>query len=211
MKRFLSLLAVAAVSLLLAVEASAQFGFVFGLTSSSVRMSQEDAISLYHAGVTSKIPLGSGFAIQPSLLYQVKGANVGHLDTASDEDFKVKTGFVELPVALQWGPRFAAFRPYVFGEPFIGYRVSSTDKGNASFQDWTRQAKNKFEYGFGLGAGMDIADHIQLSVQWFNNLGVMFSETSKASDTSDASDASAESLEGIKNFEGIKFSLAIFF
>ena len=202
MKRLLSLLAVAAVSLLLAVEASAQFGFVVGLTSSSVRMSKEDAISLYHAGITGKIPLGSGFSVQPSLLYQVKGANVGHLDTATDEDFKVKTGFVELPVALQWGPRFSSFRPYVFGEPFIGYRVSSTDKGNASFQDWTRQAKNKFEYGVGLGAGMDIADHIQLSVQWFNNLGVMFN---------DSSNASAESLEGVKNFEGIKFSLAIFF
>ena len=211
MKRILSLMAVTAASLLFAVQANAQFGFVFGLTSSSIKMSQEDAISLYHAGFTAKIPLGSGFAVQPSLLYQVKGANVGQLGTASDEDFKVKTGFVELPVALEWGPRFAAFRPYVFGEPFIGYRVSSTDKGNASFQDWTRQAKNKFEYGFGLGAGLDISDHLQLSAQWFNNLGVMFSESSVTPATSDASEASTESLEGIKNFEGIKFSLAIFF
>ena len=202
MKRIFSLLAVTAVSLFLAVEASAQFGIVFGLTSSSVKMSEADAISLYHAGITSRIPLGSGFALQPSLLYQVKGANVGQLDTATEEDFKVKTGFVELPLAIQWGPRLAAFRPYVFGEPFIGYRVSSTDKGNANFQEWARQAKNKFEYGFGLGAGLDISDHIQLSAQWFNNLGVMFS---------DASGASSGALDGVKNFQGIKFSLAILF
>ena len=202
MKRILSLVAVVAASLLFAVQANAQFGFVFGLTSSSIKMSQEDAISLYHAGITAKIPLGSGFAVQPSLLYQVKGANVGQLGTASDEDFKVKTGFVELPLGIQWGPQLAAFRPFVFAEPFIGYRVSSTDKGNATFQDWTRQAKNKFEYGFGLGAGLDISNHLQLSAQWFNNLGVMFSDTSNAS---------AESLEGVKNFEGIKFSLALFF
>ena len=202
MKRILSLVAVVAASLMLAVEANAQFGFVFGLTSSSIKMSQEDAISLYHAGFTAKFSLGSGFALQPSLLYQVKGANVGQLGTASDEDFKVKTGFVELPLAVQWGYQFAAFRPFVFGEPFIGYRVSSTDKGNDTVQDWASQAKNKFEYGFGLGAGVDIADHIQLSAQWFNNMGTMFSGSSEGS---------SESLGRVKNFEGIKFSFAILF
>ena len=202
MKRILSLVAAVAVSLFVATEASAQFGVVFGLTSSSVKMSETDAISLYHAGLTGKVNLGAGFALQPSLLYQVKGANVGHLDTASEEDFKVKTGFVELPLSIQWGPRFAAFRPFVFGEPFIGYRVSSTDKGNATFQDWARQAKNKFEYGFGVGGGLEIADHLQLSAQWFNNLGKMFDESAGAS---------MESLERLKNFQGIKFSLAILF
>ena len=202
MKRIISLLAVTAVSLGLAAGAHAQFGFLVGLTSSSVKMSATDAISLYHAGLTYKIALPSGFSLQPSVLYQVKGANVGHLDTATDEDFKLKTGFVEVPLAVQWGPRLAAFRPYVFGEPFIGYRVSSTDKGNDSFQDWAKQAKNKFEYGVGVGAGLEIADHIQLSAQWFNNLGAMFSAPAESG---------TESLDSVKNFEGIKFSLAILF
>ena len=202
MKRIVALAASVAASLILAFSAHAQFGFVVGLTSSSVKMASADAISLYHAGITAKIPLGSGFAIQPSLLYQVKGANVGHLDTATDEDFKVKTGFVELPLGIQWGPELGSFRPFVFGEPFIGYRVSSTDRGNETFQDWASQAKNKFEYGFGLGAGLEISDHLQLSVQWFNNLGTMFSKPAEAV---------TESLEKVKNFEGIKFSLAILF
>ena len=202
MKRFISLVAAAAASLVLAASAHAQFGFLVGLTSSSIKMSQDDAISLYHAGLTAQFDLPYYFSLQPALLYQVKGANVGHLDTATDEDFKVKTGFVELPLAIQWGPQLAAFRPYVFAEPFVGYRVSSTDKGNETFQDWTNQAKNKFEYGFGLGAGLEIADHIQLSAQWFNNMGAMFS---------DSAGSGSESLQGVKNFEGIKFSLAILF
>ena len=202
MKRLLSLVAAAAASMVLAVGAHAQFGFLVGLTSSSVKMASSDAISLYHAGLTYKINLPSGFAIQPAVLYQVKGANVGHLDTATEEDFKVKTGFVEVPLGLQWGPHLAAFRPYVFAEPFFGYRVSSTDRGNESFQDWASQAKNKFEYGFGLGAGLEISNHLQLSVQWFNNLGAMFSKPAEAG---------AESLGKVKNFEGIKFSLAILF
>ena len=201
MKRILSLVAAAAVSLLLATAAHAQFGFIVGLTSSSIKMAQDDAISLYHAGMTGQVDLPYYFSIQPSLLYQVKGANVGHLDTASDEDFKVKTGFVELGLGTQWGPRLAAFRPYVFTEPFIGYRVSSPDKGDETSQNWVKRAKNQFEYGIGLGAGLEIADHIQLSAQWFNNLGAMFS----------SSEAGSEPLENVRNFEGIKFSLAILF
>ena len=202
MKRILSLLAVAAVSLLVSVEANAQFGFLVGLTSSSVRLAKSDAVSLYHAGVTAKIPVGSGFAIQPSLLYQVKGANVGQLSTATEEDFKVKTGFVELPLSLQWGPTLAAFRPFVLAEPFVGYRVTSGDKGDENFQDWAERAKSQFEYGFGLGAGLEIAEHVQLSAQWFNNLGPMFSAPAEEG---------AEPLDNVKNFEGIKFSLAIIF
>lgn len=199
MKRILALVTVAVASAILAAAAHAQFGFIAGLTSSSVKMASADAISLYHAGLTGKINLPSNFSVQPAVLYQVKGANVGHLDTATEEDFKLKTGFVEVPLALQWGPRFAAFRPYLFAEPFIGYRVSSTDRGNRSIQDWARQAKNKFEYGFGLGAGLEISEHLQLSVQWFNNLGTMLSMPAEAG---------TESLE-VKNFKGIKFSLAI--
>jgi hypothetical protein len=202
MKRILTLIAAVAASMILAAGAHAQFGFLVGLTSSSVKMASSDAISLYHAGLTYKIDLPSGFAIQPAVLYQVKGANVGQLGTATDEDFKVKTGFVEVPLGLQWGPHLAAFRPYVFAEPFIGYRVSSTDRGNETFRDWASQAKNKFEYGFGLGAGLEISEHLQLSVQWFNNLGVMFSKPAESG---------AESLGKVKNFEGIKFSLAILF
>ena len=202
MKRILTLIAAVAASMILAAGAHAQFGFLVGLTSSSVKMASSDAISLYHAGLTYKINLPSGFAIQPAVLYQVKGANVGQLGTATDEDFKVKTGFVEVPLGLQWGPHLAAFRPYVFAEPFFGYRVSSTDRGNETFRDWASQAKNKFEYGFGLGAGLEISDHLQLSVQWFNNLGAMFSKPAESG---------AESLGKVKNFEGIKFSLAILF
>jgi hypothetical protein len=202
MKRFLTLVAAVAASMILAAGAHAQFGFLVGLTSSSVKMASSDAISLYHAGLTYKINLPSGFALQPAVLYQVKGANVGQLGTATDEDFKVKTGFVEVPLGLQWGPHLAAFRPYVFAEPFFGYRVSSTDRGNETFRDWASQAKNKFEYGFGLGAGLEISDHLQLSVQWFNNLGAMFSKPAESG---------TESLGKVKNFEGIKFSLAILF
>lgn len=202
MKRIITLLAVVAASLVMAAHAHAQFGIVGGLTSSKTAMTTSEdvkAISLYHAGVTYKFDLGAGFAIQPSLLYQVKGSNIGgKLDT---DDFKLKTGFVELPVGLQWGPDLMAFRPYVIAEPFIGYQITSSDRGSENIEKWASQAKNKFEYGFSLGGGIEIASHIQLYVQWFNNMGKMVKEGSSSVSFSDK----------IKNFKGLKFSVAILF
>ena len=211
MKRILSLLAIATVSLTWASRAHAQFGFLAGLTSSKANTTEavDEAknITLYHAGVTYKIDLGSGFAIQPSIIYQVKGANLGKLDQASDKDFKVKSGFVEVPVGFQWGPDLLAFRPYLLAEPFVGYRVTFDARNTGDLDDWFKQAKNKLEYGFGLGGGLEISKHIQLSVQWFKNLGVMFGEDAIVPESVDWGD----DIKNVKNYEGIKFSLAILF
>jgi hypothetical protein len=209
MKRIITLVAVAAASLLMASRAHAQFGIVAGLTSSKANMTDavNDAknIALYHAGLTYKIDLGAGFAVQPSVIYQVKGANVGSLDTSREEDWKLKTGFVEIPVGIQWGPDLMVFRPYVFAEPFVGYQISSSDSGNSTFGEWTKEAKNKFEYGFGVGGGLEIASHLQLSVQWFKNMGVMFGEEAQSAG------AAWEQAKDVKNFQGIKVTLGILF
>lgn len=205
MKRIITLVAVAAASLFMAARAHAQFGIVGGITSSKTELTTAEdvkSMSLYHAGVTYKVDLGAGFAIQPSVLYQVKGASLGELNTASSEDFKVKTGYVEVPLSVQWGPDLMVFRPFVMVEPFIGYQVTSSDRGADSVEGWTEQAKNKFEYGFGVGGGLEIAGNIQLSVQWFNNMGSM---------VRDESASSGSFSEKVKNFKGIKFSVAILF
>ena len=205
MKRIITLVAVAAASLFMAARAHAQFGIVGGITSSKTELTTAEdvkSMSLYHAGVTYKVDLGAGFAIQPSVLYQVKGASLGELNSSSSEDFKVKTGYVEVPVGLQWGPDLMVFRPFVMAEPFIGYQGTSSDRGADSVEGWTEQAKNKFEYGFGVGGGLEIAGNIQLSVQWFNNMGSM---------VRDESASSGSFSEKVKNFKGIKFSVAILF
>ena len=210
MKRIITLVAVAAASLLMASQAHAQFGIIGGITSSKTDMSAavDDVsnIALYHAGITSKANLGLGFAIQPSLIYQVKGAAIKDINkTTTSEDFQLKSGYVEVPVSIQWGPDLLAFRPYVFAEPFVGYQITSSDKGNADISSWADQAKNKLEYGFGLGGGLEIASHLQISAQWFKNLGTMFGEGAKSPD------AAWSEIKDVKNFQGIKVSLAILF
>jgi hypothetical protein len=207
MKKILTLVAVAAASLVMASKAHAQFGVIAGLTSSKVNATEavKDAknIVLYHAGLTYKFDLGAGFAIQPSAIYQVKGAKIASIgETTGDQ---LKTGYVEIPLSIQWGPDLMAFRPYVFTEPFIGYQIANFNKG-ATFSDVGSDVMNKLEYGFGLGGGLEIASHVQLSVQWFKNLGAIINDGAAKS-----GEAWWNEVKGVKNFKGIKFSLAILF
>ena len=121
----------AAAMLLCTVAASAQsFGVTAGFTSSSTDVKNFDpkSVSLYHAGVVFEIPIAGGFAIQPGIIYQMKGAT---LDKYADDtnniklsSLETKVGYLEVPVQIQWGPDLALFRPYVFAEPFIGYGIN---------------------------------------------------------------------------------------
>ena len=209
-------------ALLVSVSALAQPGIIAGLTSSSTSvkdMEDVKALNTYHAGLTCKVDLGLGFAVQPSIIYQVKGANLGDINKDTQkEDFQLKTGFVEVPVQLQWGPDLLAFRPYLFAEPFIGYQVSSDDEvlgsgQSGAFKEWADQAKTKLEYGIGLGAGIEVVKHVQLSAQYFSNFGNLFTETVNEDGSAGTAMADVKTTvtEGVKNFQGIKVSLAFIF
>ena len=199
-----------------AVASAQQFGVKGGLTLSTMNGAaapkDNKAMALYEAGILYKADLGAGFAIQPALAYQVKGATL-----KQNNDVTSKTGFVELSVGAQWGPDLLAFRPYVFVEPFIGYGVTgsesltisgtslSVNEINKALQE---NAKNKLEYGVGAGLGLEIASHVQLSCQLFQNFGKLYKESELDSGTLVSIKSSYKDL---KNYQGVKVTLAILF
>ena len=138
---------------------SSHFGLMGGFTSSATKIKDVDSksVSLYHIGLTAQLPVGGGFAIQPSVLYQVKGASADDMGDLSIKDagksFETKVGYLEVPVQIQWGPDLMFFRPYAFAEPFVGYRISSSNKENAKV---LKDELKKVEYGLGLGVGIDV-------------------------------------------------------
>ena len=175
MKKFIVIVA----SLLVAVSAHAQFGVVAGINSTKTNLQEAYAdinnITQYHVGVTYKLDLGL-IAIQPSILYNMKGtkldvasANVG----AAELDYK--TGYIEVPVQLQLGLNLGVARIYGFAEPFIGYAItnSATLGGTDLKANW-ENVKNRLEYGVGLGAGVELIKHVQVSVKYFWNMGDMY-------------------------------------
>ena len=230
MKKLIALFAIAFASISIAY---AQFGIVGGFTSSSTTVNTQDFkenlnnISLYHVGLTYKLDLGLGLAIQPSLTYEMKGATLNENMTGSDvievgKSVDIKSGFAEFGLDLQWGPDLVAFRPFVFASPFIGVMVYNPDDQTtaeagvagqtqsvdaSAFVDWAKDAKNRLEYGFGIGAGVDLLRFVQLKAQYFMNLGQLYDADGKATNIKET--VTGINLKDFGNYSGIKVSLSI--
>lgn len=145
----------------------------------------------FHAGILYKIKLPAGLALQPELLYIQKGATID-LDIAQ-ADFKMH--YVQLPVNLQWGIDLMLFRPFIMFSPYIGYAIAKGDE----FKDTDWKDLNRFEYGVGLGAGMDIWK-LQLTGRYCWDLGKVM----------DFEWDGTKTLKGGKN-KGFELSLAFIF
>lgn len=228
MKRILTIVALFASI----VSAHAQFGVMGGFTSSNTSINTKEImenaknISLYHAGVFYKFNLGAGFAIQPTLSYQMKGATlekniqVGDIKAAS-ETLETKTGFIEVSANAQWGVDLLAFRPFVMVEPFIGYGI--TGKENFKVSEYyaggsinseqvnaaAKEVKNGLEFGFGVGGGVEIASRVQVSVQWFKNLGKLYNDGKVDGET--VLTLVKDNYKNINNYSGIKVTLGVLF
>ena len=228
------LIAIVAIILFGTMAAEAQkLGVIGGFTSSNTSINTKDAmanlqnVSLYHVGAAFRWELGDMFAIQPQLVYQVKGSNLQQsiVDGTTQDIYNAfysKTGFLELSAGLQAGVDLLVFRPFVLVEPFVGYALTGTENydkiaqgvvdGSATYDDVDaamNDVKNKLEFGFGIGGGVHILDHFQLTVQWFMNLGNLY-DNNKIN-AAEISQEIKDSYMDIKNYHGVKVTLGLFF
>ena len=182
MKKFF----IAIAALFVAASASAQIGISAGLTSSSTTLDgayadvTNGAVNQYHVGLTYKIGLGNLLAIQPSILYNVKGSNFNVEDITSTS-LNFKTGFVEVPVQVQLGFGLGTLaRVYALAEPYVGYAITnevttkSAIAAAANTQQTWDNVKNRLEYGVGVGAGVELLRHLQVSVKYFWTLSDLY-------------------------------------
>lgn len=223
----------------MAIPAHAQFGIIGGFTSSSSDVNLQEKtintsnVNLYHVGLTYKLGLPLGLALQPSLVYQVKGASLENQISAGSVDLSsleigTNVGYLEVPVQVQWGVDLLGVRPYIFAEPFVGYALTNSVKINtdgivgnvisgADFNDELKaeaekqasESLTKLEYGYGLGVGVELLNMIQISAQWFTNLGGFVDENGQI-DQQVVKDSMLEAYKD-KSFGGFKLSLAILF
>ena len=184
-------LIIAIAAAFIAVSASAQVGIIAGITSQQSNYKEAWAhineVTQYHVGATLKLPLPFGLAVQPSIIYDMKGSSI---ETAKTEGVETalgtvdtKTGFLEVPVQVQFGiPIAGVVRPYVFAEPYVGIAINGEEKINIAGladtenkQEW-ENVKDRLTYGFGVGAGVELLQHLQVSVRYFWTLGGLYGQ-----------------------------------
>lgn len=145
-------------------SAQLRFGVTGGATFSKLSKQTLNAENMtqYHAGVTMQVKLPLGFSIQPSLIYNVKGSRFGVSEAAATSagSADLTVGYLELPVSIQWGPDLLLFRPFLDVTPFVGYGLNNKltfDNAAASIKNsWSSSGINRWEYGLGLGVGLEI-------------------------------------------------------
>jgi uncharacterized membrane protein YjgN (DUF898 family) len=184
MRRIVSLAAAAAACLLVSVSASARGGFLVkaGLSSSNMDIntavatviSEELSSSMfahftgYNVGVGYRTGSWNNFKLQPELTYNVRGTRI-------DDLTRWKMAYLEMPLNVQWGIDLILLRPYLQVSPFIGYdflnETSDTSAGNTLERHNVTSGASRFEYGLGVGGGIDLINRFQLSFSYNWNFG----------------------------------------
>ncbi|KOH43751.1 porin family protein [Sunxiuqinia dokdonensis] len=141
-------------------------GIKGGLNLSSLTTDGNDDKNLklgFHAGLYNKIAISESFAIQPELLYSVKGMKLDYDNsTMADGETKFNLNYIDLPVKLV----FNLSEDFEFqAGPYISYLVNANLDTNAEVLDYfqidsedevDRKNFNTLDYGLSFGLGFDL-------------------------------------------------------
>lgn len=195
--------------ILVAITASAQkFGVTGGLTMAQFDDVREGRNPGCHAGVSLNLPLALGFALQPELLYNVKGAVVPGVS-----DAKFSAGYCELGLQAQWGLDLIVAKPFILVEPYVGGRVNNFVKidGQILQDDSLWELADRLECGYAIGGGIEVLYNLQLSVKHFRTLGTLFDSGRINPAIGDSLSGQFEEILDGGHFTGTTVSLTYFF
>ncbi len=210
MKRILT--SAIALFILFSVQASAQakWGVTAGMNFNTSKFSELDvkARAGWNVGVTALLDLPLGFSIQPSVVYNQKGANIV---SSKLVDASQTMGFLEVPVSVQWGPDLLVFRPFVDVTPYVGYAISNKYSASVAGIDVSGNSEKweglqRFEYGVGIGGGINVW-RLQAVVRYCWNLGSLYNVDGWDDIKDQIPDLNKES----RNFGGVQAGVSFFF
>ena len=184
MKRIVSVAVAAVAAMMLSLSATAGGGFLIkaGVSSSNMDLNKEIANVIseglsdsffanftgYNVGLGYRTGSWNNFKLQPELIYNVRGTRI-------DDITNWRMSYVELPVNVQWGIDLILLRPYLQVAPFVGYdflNITSDTTTGKTLGTVTSDAY-RFEYGLSIGGGLDLMNHVQLSVTYNWNFGAV--------------------------------------
>lgn len=204
MKRILTVVLAALMLTGISASAQAKWGVTAGLNFNTSKFSDVNvkARTGWSVGGTCLVDLPLGFSVQPSLLYHQKGANITN-------EVSQSMGFLELPVSVQWGPDLLIFRPFLDVTPYVGYALSNKFSASVAgivLSDEGWKGKERFEYGLGLGAGVNVWK-LQFIARYNWNFGSLYNVEGWDDIKPHLKDLNSKS----ENFGGVTLSLAFLF
>ena len=204
MKRIFTVVLAALMLTGISASAQAKWGVTAGLNFNTSKFSEVDvkARTGWSVGGTCLVDLPLGFSVQPSLLYHQKGANITN-------ELSQSMGFLELPVSVQWGPDLLIFRPFLDVTPYVGYALSNKFSASVAgivLSDEGWKGKERFEYGLGLGAGVNVWK-LQFIARYNWNFGSLYNVEGWDDIKPHLKDLNSKS----ENFGGVTLSLAFLF
>lgn len=143
-------------------------------TTSSGIIDQVKTASSYQAGVLMQLKFG-GFAIQPELLYSMKGGDLRNAIsspklaelTQNAMNLNYETQNIDIPLNFQLGVGVGPARVYAQAGPYVSFLLGSALNGDVKLYDSVNDTFefNKYDWGIGLGAGAELLG-FQLSVKY---------------------------------------------
>lgn len=105
----------------------------------------------FAGGAFLGVGVGGSWALQPELLYVMKGTKV----SAASGDSNINLNYFEIPVLLKLNllPPKSAVAPFIFAGPSLSFKTGT--KFTSKDVDQNYQARSA-DYGLVLGAGLDI-------------------------------------------------------
>lgn len=131
---------------------------------------ENDLTTGFHAGLNAEVPLGTGFYLQPGVLYSIKGAEFNN-------NAKVKLSYIEVPINFVYKPILGSGNMILGFGPYAGFGIGGKIKSGGSETDIdfgsSYNAANpatyfkSFDAGGNLLAGYEFANKVsfQLNAQ----------------------------------------------
>ncbi|MDD3431337.1 MAG: porin family protein [Bacteroidales bacterium] len=171
----------------LGVKAGANISNLSGYTSQDLINDVKGANS-YQFGILAKVKLGDFICLQPEVLLSMKGAELANDQSSAalnalsglmggepiPNSLHLKTTYLEVPLNIQAGIGLGSLaRVYGQVSPYLSYLIADDIDGAEDFyaaykdflSDYDGQPLNSFDYGIGLGAGVEVL-FLQLSVKY---------------------------------------------
>lgn len=153
--------------------AEVRFGLIGGVNGAKVIGSDanivpdwKDRIS-FQGGVFLTIGLGRFLAIEPEVLYTIKGAKTEYTESDVTYSGVLKYDYLEIPLLLKFRLPLGILTPYVFAGPSVGILLKDAvleitgDSGTTDEPIVT----SKLDYGAVFGGGLELGRSLRLDVR----------------------------------------------